>query len=252
MLRGHYRCHPQIIQYCNEMVYHNKLIVVPRNDDKQHPLPPMGWVHANFEVKKSSDDSKGSPEEAELIARFICSRWARIHEFYKVKDQKLNRSPRGISGLIAIVTPYKFQADLLRTALIKEVERFRDASPTLCDGLDDDELNRIVIGTVDSLQGAEKPIIIFSGVHGEKARGSPLFSEQPSLLNVAVSRAQDCFVAFVCEKTYGITGIDLDQVNLDELKVDSIRYLGYYLKKYGKRILPRRLVVIESPGRRKR
>ena len=105
-----------------------------------------------------------------------------------------------------------------------------------------------------------KPVVIFSGVHGSKSQGQPYFQDQPYLLNVAISRAQDCFLAFICEHTYGVNA-DHGQVDLQELRKNSARYMGYYLGHASfegsngmhrcERLFPKRLVIIEAGGKQK-
>ena len=53
----------------------------------------------------------------------------------------------------------------------------------------------MTIGTVHSLQGAERPIIIFSAVYSRHSDGG-FIDMSPSMLNVAVSRAKDSFIVF--------------------------------------------------------
>ena len=54
---------------------------------------------------------------------------------------------------------------------------------------------KLTIGTVHSLQGAEKELIIFSTVYSKHNNGH-FIDNQPSILNVAVSRAKDSFLVF--------------------------------------------------------
>ncbi|RMQ44343.1 DNA topoisomerase type IA [Pseudomonas cichorii] len=252
MLRGHYRCQTNIIQCCNEMVYDNKLMFMAHDGVERGPLPSFSWVHSDF-ANESSDKSRLSRGEASLIAGFLSDRWAEIFDFYRAKDEARNKPLRGAGELIAVVTPFKPQIEPLRQAL-------RDASRKIAGppGFTQQDIERITIGTVDSLQGAEKPIVIFSGVHGSKSQGQPYFQDQPYLLNVAISRAQDCFVAFICEHTYGVNA-DHRQVDLQELRKNSARYMGYYLgqachagstaMRRCERLFPKRLVIIEAGGK---
>ena len=53
----------------------------------------------------------------------------------------------------------------------------------------------MTVGTVHALQGAERPVIIFSPVYSKDADGSFIDSSS-SMLNVAVSRAKDSFLVF--------------------------------------------------------
>jgi superfamily I DNA and/or RNA helicase len=55
------------------------------------------------------------------------------------------------------------------------------------------------IGTIHALQGAERPIVIFSTVYSGNDIGKGYFFDRdnkPNMLNVAVSRAKDCFIVF--------------------------------------------------------
>ncbi|NMN70933.1 AAA domain-containing protein [Rhizobium sp. 57MFTsu3.2] len=53
----------------------------------------------------------------------------------------------------------------------------------------------MTIGTVHALQGAERPIVIFSPVYSKHADGG-FIDASPSMLNVTVSRAQNSCLVF--------------------------------------------------------
>ena len=53
---------------------------------------------------------------------------------------------------------------------------------------------KVTVGTVHSLQGAEKPIVVFSPTYGADTAKGLFFDRKPNMLNVAVSRAKDSFV----------------------------------------------------------
>ena len=55
--------------------------------------------------------------------------------------------------------------------------------------------NSMTVGTIHALQGAERPLIIFSPVYSKDADGA-FMDSSPSMLNVAVSRAKDSFFVF--------------------------------------------------------
>ncbi|MFC5977511.1 AAA domain-containing protein [Flavobacterium salmonis] len=54
------------------------------------------------------------------------------------------------------------------------------------------------LGTVHALQGAERPIILFSMVYGKGDSATMFFDRdnKPNMLNVAVSRAKNNFIVF--------------------------------------------------------
>jgi len=56
-------------------------------------------------------------------------------------------------------------------------------------------LERLIVGTVHRLQGAEAPVVLFS-VGATRAASTGFLDEKLNLLNVAVSRAKDSFVVF--------------------------------------------------------
>ncbi len=252
MLRGHYRCQSNIIQFCNEMVYKNKLMLLPSFLKERGPLPSLSWIDSNFQNGRDGS-SRFSLKEAEQIAIFLYSQWERLYNFYKLQNEIKNIPVFSAPALIAIVTPFKAQVQCLRNAMMDIVTKKGEKA-----GLTKFDIDSIIIGTVDSIQGAEMPIVIFSGVHGSKENAEPYFKDQPFLLNVAVSRAKDCFVAFVCEETYGINAEHKNR-NLESLKDDSVKYFGYYLgaatfpngQRRCVRLFPKRLVIIEAPGKEK-
>ncbi|MFB9108622.1 AAA domain-containing protein [Flavobacterium gyeonganense] len=59
-------------------------------------------------------------------------------------------------------------------------------------------VDKLKLGTVDTLQGAERLIILFSMVYGKSDSGTMFFDRdnKPNMLNVAVSRAKDNFIVF--------------------------------------------------------
>ncbi|WP_262219581.1 AAA domain-containing protein, partial [Escherichia coli] len=58
-----------------------------------------------------------------------------------------------------------------------------------------DEQGLLTVGTVHSLQGAERAIVLFSPVYSKHEDGRFLDSNS-TILNVAVSRAKDSFLVF--------------------------------------------------------
>ena len=108
--------------------------------------------------------------EAENIAKWISDNSAALQTHYEGKR---------LRDVIAVLTPFKLQSMAIRHFL-KQNGLGREG---------------IVIGTVHSLQGADKPVCLFSSVYG--AEDSTAFIDSaPNLLNVAVSRAKDSFLIF--------------------------------------------------------
>lgn len=167
-LRRHYRCRPSIIGYCDSLVYGGCLEPVR----PPHPapfVPEMSWVEVSADPMRAAG-SVCNAGEVEAIVHWLTQSAGRIMAAY---------GP--LHDAVALITPFRAQADLLR-------EKVGQA-------LGPDTAERMVIGTVHALQGAERPIVAFSMVQGQSGR---LFADRdgPNLLNVAVSRAQEAFVLF--------------------------------------------------------
>lgn len=169
MLREHFRSVPQVIAYCNELVYRNRLQPVRPPLDKPI-IPPMAWAHVRGDARPYGTSWFNMPE-AEAIATWVASRKQQIEAHY--------RAP--IRELVAVVTPYGYQQKFLSDALTRHLK---------------DEAKGMTVGTVHTLQGAQRPIVIFSPTVTYACTGgdNPFFDKGGNMLNVAVSRAQDAFV----------------------------------------------------------
>ena len=47
MLREHYRCHPKIINYCNQKFYHNNLVVMTKDNGEKDVIMVMRTIEGN-------------------------------------------------------------------------------------------------------------------------------------------------------------------------------------------------------------
>lgn len=167
LLREHRRCAKEIISYCNKLCYNNQLI--PLTDEQPSIFPRMGYAHIKGHEEKMSGSRCNQPE-AEVIAHWINKNKEKILDMCQTKH---------ISDCIGILTPFAAQSQLIKTELQKH------------------HLIIDKVGTVHSLQGAEKPIIIFSPVYTSAQQSTGFFFDKsPNLLNVAVSRAKMSFLVF--------------------------------------------------------
>lgn len=139
-LREHYRCHPQIIGFCNQKFYNGELIVMTSNDDEQ-ALQLVTTVAGNHQRDHMNQ------RQIDVIRKDVLP--------------KLN-CPKNEIGIIA---PYRNQVTHIKNEL---------AEPA------------IDVATVHKFQGREKNVIILSTVDDTVTE----FSDDPNLLNVAVSRAK--------------------------------------------------------------
>jgi len=94
LLREHYRCHPKIIEFCNQKFYNNQLIVLTEQKSDRQPLIVCKTVPGNFAYKNVNQ------RQIDVIKNEI------------IPKQNLAKS--GIS--VGIVTPYRNQTNALQEA----------------------------------------------------------------------------------------------------------------------------------------
>lgn len=158
VLMNHYRCHPDIIGYSNEMFYNTLMFgglnVCTANRWETGELQGIMW----HDVKgvQVSDSEKVNIEEVYEAIR-IAVGCAKMHK------------------TIGIVTPFSAQA-----------ERINNQIPTNLRG-------QIVADTVHKFQGDEKDVMIYSLVVTDNSPDSKINwidYKVPNLVNVAVTRAK--------------------------------------------------------------
>lgn len=161
LLNEHYRCRPAIIEYCNQSFYDGQLVCMTDDKDHDTALSIVRSAPGNH-MRKESLRGGGAvnQREADDIA-------------YQVEhSQGLSYRP----DERFVITPY-----------VKQTARIDQA---LGDGT--------VVSTVHRTQGRENKLVILSTVLDEsKAAGfGRRFVDDPRLINVAVSRAQERLVVF--------------------------------------------------------
>ncbi len=171
-LLEHRRCLDPIIEYSKEHVYKGSLkLMVGNSHDKKHNLPPLGYIHIDGSSEKHNGSSRKNIKEASAIIQWVLNN--------KVKLETAYNKP--LSEILAIITPFSAQKIILQQLLNKY--------------LDKNVTDNLIIGTVHALQGAERPIIVFSTVHDTK--DTMLFFNYQgkfNMLNVALTRAKHSFI----------------------------------------------------------
>ncbi|MSO87061.1 MAG: hypothetical protein EXQ71_06025 [Acidimicrobiia bacterium] len=157
-LNRHFRSHPDVIGFSNEVFYGDRLRV-ETNPDRFLPGPAFQWhdVEGRFEPGPGGRSAKNFPEAEAVL------------ELLGVLLDELS----GTDKTVGIVTPFAPQRDLLRE--LKD-DRFEE---------------QVTIDTAHGFQGDERDVMIFSptvtkGVPPGVAR----FAGNPNLLNVALTRAR--------------------------------------------------------------
>ncbi|KAA1242594.1 AAA domain-containing protein [Aquimarina sp. RZ0] len=171
-LLEHRRCLNPIIEYSKENIYKGSLkLMVGNNHDKEHKLPPLGYIHIDGTSEKHKGSSRKNIKEANAIIQWVINNKEKLETAYN----------KPLSEILAIITPFSAQKIILKQLLNKH--------------LDKDITDNLIVGTVHALQGAERPIILFSAVHDTKDK--MLFFDYQgkfNMLNVALTRAKHSFI----------------------------------------------------------
>ena len=138
LLREHYRCHPRIIDFCNQMFYNGELIAMTSGCHEDKVLQVIKTVPGNH--------ARGhfNQREIDVIIQEVMPDYSE-------------------SESVGIITPYRDQAIAINRALSKDIA-----------------------STVHKFQGRECDAIIMSMVDNAPTD----FSDDPNLMNVAISRAK--------------------------------------------------------------
>lgn len=164
-LSEHRRCIDDIVSYCNDLCYkgHLKPLRGAATDDQ---YPAMGHMHVDG-VCIDKNGSKANELEAKAISLWIRNEQKNLESKYPGKS---------IADIVGVVTPFRGQTALIKSHL-------------------GHEFGKITVGTVHALQGAERPVVLFSSTYSIHQDGG-FIDSSPSMLNVAVSRAKDHFLVF--------------------------------------------------------
>jgi len=165
LLREHYRCAPDIINFCNKMFYNNELIIMTKNTGNSFNI--IKTVPGNHARKNPQGSGLYNEREIDEIGEII--------ETEKSKD-------------IGIITPFKYQAELIR-------ERYKNQD--------------LEADTVHKFQGREKNTVILSFVVNSLEKSDVEtenrlfdFVTNAKLLNVALSRGIEHATLIVSDKVY--------------------------------------------------
>ncbi len=198
-LSEHFRCHPGIIGFCNELLYDG--LLQPSRPAKSLELDDLTAAFLFAEVAGSQDARKGSSRtnqvEAQAIAAWIVDNYSFFLGRYNDAQEDPNKKVSE-DALIGVVTPFSAQASVIKAEL-KRAVLGADPSARLPEHL----WEKITVGTAHKLQGAERPVVLFSTVYGGNSPTAPFIDGNLELMNVAVSRAKDLFIVFASETRWG-------------------------------------------------
>lgn len=167
----HRRCHDEIIGFSNALCYKGKLRPMRGPAPANAALPALGYLHVEGRAF-STGGSRANPVEAQTIAAWLEEHRAHLEGHYS--------GP--LEQIVGVVTPFG-----------QQVRAIRDACTAR--GITVAGREGMTIGTVHALQGAERPVVIFSPVYSKHADGG-FIDASHSMLNVTVSRAKDSCLVF--------------------------------------------------------
>lgn len=185
-LREHRRCYDEIISFCNDLCYQG-LLIPKRGKSSAALFPPMSYLHIDGRAEVSATGSRSNFLEAAQVASWLEKNRDLIESYYKKQGGYKKNTPSKLEDLVGVVTPFKAQQLLIEIECNKRGVKANDSGKKV--------EGAITIGTVHALQGAERPLIIFSAVYSRHSDGG-FIDMSPSMLNVAVSRAKDSFIVF--------------------------------------------------------
>jgi hypothetical protein len=168
LLEEHYRCHPEIIQFCNEHFYGNRLTVLTRVDASDDRPRGLQWHEVEGRTERGRSGGALNRAEADAVTAWIT---------------ECGMPPESLG----VVTPFRAQARLIRQLLSERAgAAFKD----------------VRVGTAHTFQGGECETILFSTVLSVDANpGTVAWLEgERNLINVAVSRARRHLVVFGSRK----------------------------------------------------
>lgn len=167
----HRRCYDEIIGFSNTLCYKGKLQPLRGKAPTDADLPALGYLHIDGRAV-TSGSSRANLLEAQTIAAWLDANRVGLEARYS----------RPLEQIVGIVTPFG-----------RQVREIRDACASRKISVDGRE--GMTIGTVHALQGAERPVVIFSPVYSKHSDGG-FIDASPSMLNVTVSRAKDSCLVF--------------------------------------------------------
>jgi len=191
VLTEHYRCAPELIEFCNHQFYHSKLIPLRLPTRSERMTPSLIDVRVSNGIK----NGKINKRECDTIVSMVKD---------MVSDGEKSQQPRSI-GIISFIG--NEQSRLLRGLLLDAVgpKAYKD--------------HDVLIGEPPSFQGAERDVIFLSlvGSPGSVPTQNQLMHVQRA--NVALSRARDRMVL--------VRSIDCGHVpNAEDIKVPIIEFFA--------------------------
>lgn len=200
MLREHFRCVPEIIQFCNNLCYHGKILPLRNPPSTQRIEPPLMSVYVEGGYRE------GRLGVNKLEAEKICQMLQEL-----IKDPRYAEKTFGVVSLTG-----KDQAKYITNKVTEFISV--------------EDLDRIKFRAGDAydFQGDERDIILLSmvvGANDEKRLTALTHERYRQRFNVAVSRAKDQLILFHSVR------LGRDLRNPEDLRYKLLEYVQNYSKR---------------------
>lgn len=205
MLTEHYRCHPAIIGFCNEAIYHNELEVKTAVDEGAPPCPiRICWYEGDY---REGTWPPGAPaeEDPNKKMRSTCVNRKQLAILREEEGDRLrDLARRGKS--ICILSPFRGQIYLLKTLVRKLLEDVVPESEIQLERSEGEEFDtgdseQVYTLTVHKSQGQEFDVVYLLPV--EDGNWEWPWSQGRRLVNVAASRAKEELHVILSAKLMG-------------------------------------------------
>lgn len=170
-LNEHFRCYPEIIRFCNERFYNNRLQLTKVSlDNMLGPILNLCVVEGAYD----DEDMKVNKKEAEALVA-------------KLKELLTDEKYHGM--FFGVLSVFREQVEFLKDLVFNEIP------PS------DRQEFRLIVDTADGFQGDERDVILYSFRYAPNSSPS-IFAhlrreEDYKRLNVALSRARNQIFCFV-------------------------------------------------------
>lgn len=244
-LTNHYRCLKPIIEVCNHLVYRGDLVPARREPAVTSLFRPelkrLAWLVVEEQVEtRNPGGSRRNRAEAALIAAWLKENCAALLRHYDPHGDKGLR----LKDVAAVVTPFTGQIQMVQNAMAAAwgVATF--------DPKDESQpYHGMTIDTVHSLQGAEKPVVLFSMVESSQPGEAQFYDRGSNLINVAISRAKDLFITALSQAAVDYARALPDPASDTTRAFKASDYLWHATVHHGSRLNARHLVLVESPNK---
>jgi superfamily I DNA and/or RNA helicase len=179
LLREHYRCHPTIINFCNQRFYGGNLLIMTKDHDEKDVMMAIKTVPGHHARNHYNQ------REIDVVKEEVLP-------IYKNSEE------------IGVITPYNNQVN----EFIRQIPGIETA-------------------TIHKYQGREKDTIIMSVVDDQITE----FSDDPNLINVAISRAKKHFCLIVSgneQKRKGYIAELIDYIVYNNLSVTESKICSIF------------------------